>query len=110
MLDIINIGKVQIEFAWPTESLTIDFDKIDLTLKQCAEKSERIGLDTLVSNTKSQKSITVLPYKKLHEPNGGVEEKEIEVLIFYDTLLLSFIEFFAYHGDQYLNFAGTSTE
>ena len=114
MLQIANLGAVQIEFEWGKNS-TKAFDRIAATLKECAEASEHIELETRVNDAVGQpKSVRFIPFKK-EKTEGKKEDEKKEGLegddeliggaptfpIIYDSITLSFIEFFAFHGDPY---------
>ena len=111
MLQINNLGQVQIELEWGKHS-SKDVDKIAATLQRCAEKSEHIELETMVSDVVGQpKSIKIMPSKKdekkEEEMDKGMEGNDEHIgdpppfAIIYDSITLSFIEFFAFHGDPY---------
>merc|ERR1712045_156020 len=106
MMSIANLGAVQIEFAW-VKSSTKAFDKIETTLMGCAADSEHIRLETIVDA--DAKSVKVMPYKKEIKEEAKKEKKEKKKIntekigdppaepIIYDSITLSFIEFFAFH-------------
>jgi len=114
MLQIANLGAVQIEFEW-SRNCTKAFNKIEETLMACAEASENIALDVKVREVAGQpKSVKIIPSKKVvvEEEKKEEEEKTIKgsderigskeaFPIIYDSITLSFIEFFAFHGDPY---------
>jgi len=101
---------VQIELEWSREC-TKAFGNIKATLMACAEASEHIAMEVIVDE--DAKSVKVIPSKKVivkeekkEEPKmlPGSDElfgKPPAFPIIYDSITLSFIEFFAFHGDPY---------